>query len=139
MSSFAMHCDGRVLVPIDDFSEAALLKRAGKDMMAKLHVPRSLKHNAWAHKLFSLVADNHPQYQTIDAVKLQLKLRMGAFDAVITPSGKTVYIPHSTDFHSMDEEAFREFMRHALRIICTELLPGIEQEDIAMEILRYAA
>jgi hypothetical protein len=147
----AMHCTGQALIPIDDVSEEFLLKRAGKDVMVKIIVARNVKHNAWAHKLFAMVADNHPTFTTIDAVKNEIKLRAG----FVTPEIITVRVnrdvkageratainfrPRSTSFHEMDEMEFRDFMQKAIRIVCTDLLPGIEQEDIAMEILRIAA
>ena len=147
----AVRSTGSALVPIDDVSEGFIRELAGKDCIAKLRVPRNIKHNAWAHKLFALVADNHPQYDTIHAVKTVIKLRAGFVNPEIITVRATrdvkagelvvgmIHRPKSTNFYDMDELEFRDFMQKALRVVCEDLLPGISQEDIAMEILRYAA
>lgn len=151
MREAAVHSTGSSLIPIDDVSEGFIRDLAGKDLMVRMTVPRNIKHNAWAHKLFAMVADNHPQYDTIHAVKTVIKLKTGFVDPkVITvrvnrdvKAGEMAvalhHAPRSTNFHEMDEEEFRLFMRKAIQVICTDLLPGIEQEDIAMEIMRFAA
>jgi hypothetical protein len=126
-----------VLVPVDDEGESAIINLDGKEVMARLWLARSLKHNRWAHKLFALVADNHPFLQTPQAVKTDIKLRLGMFDPVITASGKLVYVMHSTSFAAMDQQEFQTFIEGAERVICKDLLPGITSDEIAMEIMRF--
>lgn len=122
--------------PSDPMSakEAAACE-SGARFRAKLtDAARSGARNRWAHALFAVVAAalDDPRW-TADGLKMVLKLKTGLVDRVKV--GDTIYeIPKSTAFNAMTEEEFTGFCDRAVRVIVTEIMPGVERSDLLREI-----
>ena len=67
---------GDCLVPIDDDTNEWLgKKKEGAQFRADMKASRNPGHHRKAFALFKIVADNHPTYETVDEVLLEMKLR----------------------------------------------------------------
>ncbi|MGE0699091.1 MAG: hypothetical protein AB7O57_08350 [Hyphomicrobiaceae bacterium] len=145
-TEIAVRVENGRLAPIDDVSEETLRGLEGKELMAKLWKPRNLKHNALVFKLLSLIADNHPELHTTEAVltfiKTELKMFCPKIVTVMVDGQMRVgliYELRSVSFSTMDQQEFAEFWKHAMRVVTEKLLPGVTNDDIALEIMRYVA
>ncbi len=95
---------------------------------------RSGKRNRWFHACLAVVATalDDPRW-TADGLKMVLKLKTGLVDRVKV--GTDIYeIPRSTAFNAMTEDEFAGFCDRAVRVIVTEIMPGVEEGHLLREI-----
>lgn len=85
--------------------------------------------------LLRAVTDNHPFYALAgeDALHDFLKLRLGLVDSVIYHDGSTRIVPRSIAFDAMSETEFKTYFDRVLRLIETEILPGVDRADLLRE------
>lgn len=95
---------------------------------------RSGKRNRWFHALLSIVAEalSDPAW-TAEGLKLVLKLKTGLVDRVKIGE-QIIEIPRSTAFNAMSEDEFAQFCDRAVKVIVTEIMPGVDREDLLREI-----
>lgn len=115
----------------------------GRDVMAKYALddlvmvdvvkPRNLGHHRMYWALCQKVADNIDGEYSAELISDVLKLRSGHCTAVRTKSGE-VFIPKSISFAAMDQLAFNEFFDRIVRVVCTEVLPGVNSDELREEI-----
>lgn len=134
---------GRVrLAPADALSEMALSDlpvKPGRAIKARITIERSGPQNRLAHALFAKVAEGlaDPRW-TADSVKIALKIRCGLVD-VYRMGGREIEVPRSVAFDRMDGSEFSSFLSRAMDVICQEILPGIDRDDLGREIEEMAA
>lgn len=124
------------LAPSDQVALEVLedIERAGGkgvEVKAVITVPRNAKRNRWFHSLLSKVAE--ATGGEAEAVKIWLKFRLGLTDSYRVGS-RVVDVPRSVSFGAMDEGEFAAFCDRAVRLICEELLGGIEPGALKSEI-----
>ena len=129
---------GRVrLAPADALAEEALseMKVKGSLVKAKLTATRSCKRSAWFRALVAVVAQTlDDPHWTPEQVKRKLKIRCGLYDEWRDDDGKTYVELKSVAFRKMDETEFAAFCDRAVKVIITEILPGVERDDLVREI-----
>lgn len=122
--------------PADPMSakEAAACEPGARYRARLTDAARSGKRNRWFHACLSVVAEalSDPAW-TAEGLKMVLKLKTGLVDRYRI-NGEIVEVPRSTAFQSMTEDEFAGFCDRAVRVIVTEILPGVEREDLLREI-----
>jgi len=121
------------LVPITAHDQFVLSEmRFDRDYRAKLTwaIPRSVKQNAFYWAVLTIVAENHPFYVRPEPIHLWLKTRMGYVNKITFHDGTMHTEVESIAFDKMPADEFKTFLDSALMILCTEVLPGIDREDL---------
>lgn len=127
----------RALVPSDGLTERDLSEYTlGEVMKGQTSRPRSRKHNSLYWVLCTLIADNSSL--TRDQVHQLFKHATGHSRTVELKSGERVTIYGSTAFENMDQKEFGEFYASVQTFIETELLPGVNSDDLKREIAEMA-
>ncbi|MEL6316219.1 MAG: hypothetical protein AAFR16_01130 [Pseudomonadota bacterium] len=125
-----------VLEPADALAVEALdgLRLSqGATLRATLRMPRNSARNRWFHALLAVVADALGDQWTPTTVKHWLKVKCGLCD-LFEVDGQILLVPRSTAFAAMDEIEFAAFCDRAVRVIVTELMPGMSSDDLRREV-----
>src|SRR5215472_401407 len=135
----------RIPAPVDSGRVAALLPASEADDAAILKIPlgetfsvqiirgRSLQH----HRLFFALLDHvakASKFETTERLLVALKVRLGRYDLLAMPNGKVVPVPQSISFAAMDQTEFEKFFNDGVRVICEEVLPGTNRDDLIMQV-----
>jgi hypothetical protein len=64
-----------------------------------------------------------------------LLLVMGEYDLMQLPSGRTVPVPHSIALETMPHKAFQEFFDGAMKHICEDIVPHLDQDGLIDEVM----
>ena len=121
------------LVAADGPSDEALRKlRFDKVLRVEVVQPRNVKHHRLYWALCHLVAENMDGV-TAETVSDVLKIRTGHANVVRTIKGE-VASPKSISFAAMDQTAFDAFFQDALRVVCDEVIPGLDSADLEREV-----
>ena len=121
------------LYPADDRAREALAGLPeSAEVAVRLSTDRSLlQHNRfWA--LLDLVA-KATEWETPEKLLVGLKMRLGYFDIMLMPNGKKVPVPHSIAFSAMSQADFQVFQDRAMNVLVTEVCPGLDVEQLAIE------
>lgn len=126
------------LVPSDEDSEAWLKRRKFGDAVALEAVGvRNMERLNLYWVLCGLVAENHADLTSKDAVDEALKVLGGHFSAWITelPDGSKLIIrkAKSIAVANMKEADFEAYFERCLALIGSELLPGADIEEMRKE------
>ncbi|MGI9249899.1 MAG: DUF1367 family protein [Pseudohongiellaceae bacterium] len=82
---------GNVLVCVGPESNEWLQKqKPGKQFKVQMKASRNPDHHRKAFAMFKLVMDNHPTYQTIDDVLVEMKVRAGHYNEFIKSGNSKV-------------------------------------------------
>lgn len=130
-----MHRKGFVLAPSDRLAEEDLATLAlGKNVLVEVRKPRSLQHHRLLFALLRKVARSTPTPLSEDALLSWVKVRTGHVEHVPLGFGRSYEAPASIAFSAMDQAQFREFFDRVVALICTEVVPGLDQPTLAAEI-----
>jgi hypothetical protein len=122
------------LLPADAAAEAALSKiPLGETVMVKLDLSRSNPQNKLYWGIISHVAVA-AGYESDRALHQALKVALGYFDVVRLPNGKALACPQSTAFDAMSADEFQTYMDGAIRLICSEIVPGTNGDDLIRDV-----
>lgn len=134
MSKVMMRKDLAGLRPLDQMAADKLAKLKVGDVVAvDFAKPRNVKFHRWYWALMTIVANNMPGEIDPETVSDVIKIRAGHVQVVRTARGE-VFLPRSISFAKMDETAFREFVDRAIRVIVTDILPGVKSDDLRAEV-----
>jgi len=124
---------GNSLVPADPVTEELL---AGIKQGTYVHTdtppqPRNPKHHRLMMAILSKVVEHTwPRFADVDGLIWWLKLRSGMFKTVHIIDGVEKFEMESIKFHHMGETKFKAVKEKWLNIICTELMPGTDPEEL---------
>lgn len=109
----------------------------GTVVKANARVPRDLRSLKRYWALVGLVQENSDMFPSRDALHAFLKIRAGhCTSIVIKGTGEVVLVPNSIDFDTLGEDEFMEVWRRVCDVVCSEILPGITQDEINLEVQR---
>jgi hypothetical protein len=113
--------------PRDD----ALLAKipVGEIVAVRIVRGRSLPQHRLFRAILSHVAES-TKFETDEALLLALKIRLGKCHPVKFPNGKVTLAAHSTSFEEMAQDEFQEFFNNSIRLICEEVIPGANGEEL---------
>ena len=121
-------------IPADDEGRAQHAKLAvGDFVMAKVDRPRSLPQlRLYWSVLHHVAAATH--WENAERLHVALKVRLGLFDLMKLPNGKTVPVVNSASFDAMNQDEFQKFMDKALAVLCEESLGGMAVADLIAQV-----
>lgn len=131
---------GSVLVPTDEGSEDAIRSiPEGEIVRCKMVRPRHPKRHRLWRKLLDTAVKAGSHYPDADSLNFALKIALGRADIVIGLDGVVHLRPWSTSFNEMDEGTFVKFFDAAINLVCEQVLPGCDREDLVQEIFNMIA
>jgi hypothetical protein len=103
------------------------------DVRASITMPRSLPRHRFYWVLLGIVAENQDRWRTAEDLHTAIKVKLGYIEDFHLIDGSLLIRPRSTNFDSMDEIEFREYLDRALEVICTEIIPGLDIRALKAE------
>lgn len=123
------------LRPVDEAGEEALRKiKQGDVIKCDVRKPRNIKHHRLYWALCSLILQNQSRYLTVEEISDVIKLRTGHCHLLAMPDGAEFRVPDSISFAKMDQTAFDAFFNRVCDFVCAELLPGVSNADLRLEL-----
>jgi len=117
--------------------------QAARDILAKYRIddlvtaevvkPRNLGNHRLYWALCQKVAENMDGDYDAEVISDVLKIRTGHVTVVKTAKGEC-FIPKSISFSALDQIAFAAFFDKVVRVVCTDVLPGVNSDDLRAEI-----
>jgi hypothetical protein len=102
--------------------------------MKKARVHKNLRR-WWG--LCNLVHENSEQFRSPEMVHDFLKIRSGHCAQIVSQSTGEIYlIADSIAFGRMDEIRFQKVWKLAVRVVCEEIIPGLNSDEVELEILK---
>jgi len=123
----------------DDEAATDVLRRipVGNVVRVDVRRPRNLSAHRRYWALVNLVYSNSDVYASTDAAHGHIKLLAGEADTVMNrDTGETFLIPKSISFSAMDEDAFQDFWKRAVKAVVEHILPGVTAPEVEMEVLQ---
>jgi hypothetical protein len=99
----------------------------GRVYRVKISKPRNIKHHNLYWALCGAVAEQLDKPSKL--ICELIKIRVGHVDVINTVHG-VVEIPKSIAFAKMDQAAFRDFFDRAIEVVCSDILPGVDSDDL---------
>jgi hypothetical protein len=143
MSSRGKSNNPWIYVKKDD--DGALIPYANYDRECFDDLPRNVilrvninqQRNAPRHRLYRVVlrqvVKNTDLYVNEDSLHKTLLLGCGVVEPVLTTEGEIIMIPSSTAYNAMKEDTFKVYFDRAMQVIATNIIPGIDIEDLLEE------
>lgn len=133
---FMKGADGK-LIPCSDKSIAKVAQMKSGDIVLLDYKP---KRNYQFHKkgfaLLNLIFENQDKFDTLEALRTEMKLKAGHYEIHVTLKGKPIYIPKSMSFADMDEEEFTEIYSKFIDIALKHFV-SMDKQELENAILRY--
>lgn len=130
----------------DDAARAYLRKlKLGDVVRCDVIRPRSVKYHRRFFGMLNTVWQACGDWQTVDELLVELKFRAGLVDrqrVVDKATGEVlaeIIKPRSISFAAMSDDEFRAFVERCIRIICEEMVPGLDDAVLREEVLRSVA
>lgn len=126
------------LVAADEAASEALRSlKAGEEIDCEIKKQRIHKNLRRWWGLCNLVYENSEQFGSPDAVHQFLKIKAGYADQIVCKStGEVYFIARSIAFGRMDEVKFQGLWKRAVKVVCEEIIPGVESNEVELEILK---
>lgn len=122
------------LRPVDQAARDIVAKYKVNDLVtADVVKPRCLSHHRLYWALAQVVAENMPGDFSAEVVSDVIKLRSGHVTVVKTAKGEA-FIPKSISFAAMDQHEFNQFFDRALRVVVSDILPGVDSDALRSEV-----
>lgn len=123
---------GDRLVPADDDAALALQPIGQGEIVgvrfSKARNPRfHRKYRGLVRTVFQACGG---QWRSVEDLHVELKIRTGMYREHVTAAGELVYVPDSTAFDKMDETRFNAFYDGVIKLICSEVVPGLDEVDL---------
>jgi len=146
MASVYLRRSALGLVADDDDARNALRKlKLGDVVRAEIVKPRSVRYHRRFFGMLNTVWQACGDWKSVDELLVELKFRTGLVDRQKVIDRQTgeelaeIITPQSIAFHAMSEDDFREFVERAIRVICDEMVPGLDDSVLREEVLRSVA
>ena len=141
MSTVMMRKGLRGLEAVDE-AGADVLRRIKASEVVRVEVtkPRNLSFHRRFFALLTIVWQTCGDWPSVEDLLIELKVRIGHVrEVVIRDSGEVVKVPESISFSAMDETAFWQFYEKCVQVICTDMVPGLDDAALREEVLRAVA
>lgn len=107
----------------------------GEVLMAKITRPRHPRHHKKLFVLLHAIVKGTDKYFDEEDLLDDIKIAMGHCRICTRADGSTFPRPKSISFANMNQPRFKKFYDAAVRVIVTEILPGIDKDDLEREVL----
>lgn len=110
----------------------------GDLVMLEAKRPRNIAHHAKFFAMLQKIFENQSHYKSVDDILDAFKFAVGHTRKIKTARG-VIEVPLSISFASLDQDQFNEFYDKAVDFVCSDVIPGLQKEDLAKELLEFAA
>ena len=122
------------LFPVDETGEVVIRKfTPGEVVSIDVKRPRNVAFHRKFFAMLNIILQNQDAFKSIDDLLELTKLRTGHCHTVLTKAGE-VKITDSISFAAMDQDAFNAFYQRACAWVCSEVIPGLSQQDLDEEV-----
>jgi hypothetical protein len=106
--------------------------KTGRSYMVSVSSPRTLEQNRYIWALATFVHENHHSLADKDEAMEYLKIKCRHYRLSYNPDTcRTNMVPKSlTEF---DKQEFSQFINRAIHVICHEIFPGMNEEELRAE------
>lgn len=129
--------EGNHLVPAEPISYEAIQDMAhGEVVTATIRRARNYKHHQKLFVMLTLIVNNQECYLTPEDLLDDIKIGIGYARKVpsrVDPRGYRLE-PKSISFANMGQDKFNKFWNKAVAFIITDILPGIDKDDLEREV-----
>lgn len=88
-------------------------------------------------KLLSVVRENSDQFESVELLHDYVKLRTGHCTPIANKqTGEIFLVPRSISFSEMDQTQFDDFWQRVVKLVCTEIIPGLDESALVYEVER---
>jgi hypothetical protein len=125
--------------PVDDESIRVSRRWSpGETAVVDLKKPRNYKSLKRYWKLCEVVLNSSKDFKSKDQVHQFLKIRAGHATVIVAKSTGEVYLlADSIDYDSIEDETeFQEIWRRVVDVVCEDILPGIDRNELEYEVLK---
>ncbi len=130
---------GNALVPVEPISDETLKGyKNGEMLTATIRRTRNPKHLALFWVLVKRVFEAQDRYATEAQLVNAIKIGVGLYeqyDVTIRGIRLPIAVPGSISFGKMGQTEFSQFYDKAIGFIITEILPGVNEEDLRQEVM----
>ena len=111
--------------------------RHGEVLTATVRRARNGKHHRKWFALLNLVFHSQERYCTFEQFLDAVKIATGHFDLMTLPGPVPVQVvkPRSISFAKLGETGFQQFFDKAVQFIVTEVLPGVDSDELERQVL----
>lgn len=128
------------LVPIDDAGRAAVGRLPVDDLVqVEFKRPRNLGHHRKFFALLNLIYMNQTRYRSPEELLDAIKIYTGHCFPMTLRNGTEVRVPKSISFSKMDQTEFDAFWNRVVTIVCEQIIPNLDREDLERELLDLVA
>lgn len=106
----------------------------GKQVSATIRRARNAKHHRKFFAMLNAIFESQTRYPTITHLLSVVKILTGHYD-IFPVQGKETFFVKSINFNSMEQSEFESFYNHAVDIIISEILPGLNKTDLENRVL----
>lgn len=99
------------------------------DYLAKLSRPRNIAYHRQYFALLNELVKHQDEFANVEELRAAIAVAIGECK-VIEVRGRTVAIPKSIAFSSMDQLAFKDFREKAVDFILTSILPHLDSDEV---------
>ena len=128
------------LAPIDDAGREAIGRLSMEDIVSvEFRRPRNIGHHRKFFALVNLIYMNQTRYRSPDELLDAIKVLAGHSFPVRLRNGTEVRVPKSIAFHNMDQVEFDAFWDRVVTVVCEQIIPNLNREDLERELLDLVA
>ena len=108
----------------------------GSAVVADIRDPRrrSSAYERWFFCLLNKVWANQDYYKTVTNLRHALLIKLGYVDRYEFRDRTVLTFPKSMQWHKMGREDAEKFMNDAVKFMCSEIIPGMDENDLRREI-----
>lgn len=119
----------------DAAGEEALAKiKPGQEVKVEITRPRHLVFHRKYFALLNVIYPHQSAYPTMTSFRGAMAVALGFGETVKLSRGRSIILPHSISFASMDQTEFEQLYDKTVELILTRILPGIDRDDVAREV-----
>lgn len=135
MSEMAMRREGNALVPVDPVSaEDLALLQSDRELLVTARSPRNIRQHRLAWALAQKLSDATDFLPDRETAMDYLKLKARHAKLIVDGSGVVTLVPKSISFASLDQQGFARLLNRMIYVICSEIVPGLEESKLRAEI-----
>lgn len=122
------------LRPVNSQADDVMRRLKHGDLVSvDVRKPRNVGMHRLYWALCQLVASNMDGDFSSEVVSDVIKVRTGHVTVVRTKKGE-VFIPKSISFASLDQIQFAEFFDRAIKVVVSDILPGLDSDTLRSEV-----
>ena len=105
-----------------------------EDVKVEITRPRRIKFHRKFFALLNAVFAHQSTYATMNTFRAAIEVALGFGETIKLPDGRTIIIPKSISFASLDQAEFEQLFDRAVELIVTRIIPGLDSDDLRREV-----